>query len=240
MFGIVITVDTNLRQIQPVIGRDRGDIPAAVAQSLAKLGCHKSFAARIDSGNSNQKSSLHGRNVQTRTDNPGHRFVECVVVAGGVDPGFHLTPDRGPASPPPATASQPPVAWIGIAFSVIHTASALGLSLPDCLGSVTDPVQRFASCFMSISAKLSAAKSWRNLRPLFSPRFTSDSRSLPRSATFNARPRGCGDSATKVALTLPSSVNVTRKLPTFFDDAGKALPENQSRHSLPFSTKPGV
>src|SRR4029077_5037944 len=105
--------------------------------------------------------------------------------------------------------SHPPVAWIGVEFSVIHAASALGLSLAVRMGSATDPVQRFDSFTMSTLIRSRTTKSWRNLRPLFSPRFTSDSRSVPSSATFKAKAGSCVVSGTKVAVIFLSPPNGT-------------------------------
>src|SRR5207249_378350 len=134
-----------------------------IAQPLIELRGDEAFTAPVDSRNSDQcRTSVRRR--CSGADDRLHQLAQAGHFAG---------------------VSHPPVAWIGPSASVvIQAAIAPGFSWL-LFGNDTEPVQRLPSLSMSIFANCSATKSWRNFRPLFSPRFTSDSRSAPSNATFS-------------------------------------------------------
>src|SRR5206468_3874547 len=85
--------------------------------------------------------------------------------------------------------------------SFTHAANARGFSA-FCLGIEIEPIQRSPLAIKSVFASCNTTKSWRNLRPLFSPRFTSDSRLLPSSATCNCS--GLVRESSRVNTAVPS------------------------------------
>src|SRR5256886_13969577 len=119
--------------------------------------------------------------------------------------------------------------------SLTHAANARGFSA-FCLGIEIEPIQRSPLAIKSVFASCNTTKSWRNLRPLFSPRFTFDSRLLPSSATCSCTGLVRESSRVKTALTSVSFDKVTRRLPAFVGrSCQNARLPYQSRHSRPRS-----
>src|SRR5262249_32177588 len=75
MFSVIITVHTNLRQIQPVICRDDGDIPAVFAQSLRNRLGDESFPAGVNAAYSNKQSLLWRKRFSFLDDRRNYRTI---------------------------------------------------------------------------------------------------------------------------------------------------------------------
>ena len=63
MFWVVVAVHANVRQIQPIIGRDCSDTPTASAQLFRETCSNETFPARIDPADADEHGAIRRDHV---------------------------------------------------------------------------------------------------------------------------------------------------------------------------------